>query len=104
MSNWHKLCPIEAIPVQGARVLERKSANIAVFRAHDDTVFAIVDECPHKGGPLSAGIMHGHKVTCPLHAWNIDLTSGEACSPDAGCAKTYATRVDAGVVWLQVGE
>jgi nitrite reductase (NADH) small subunit len=104
MSAWLKLCPIEEIPVLGSRVMPRMNrASIAIFRSSDDAIFAVEDLCPHKGGPLSQGIMHGNKVTCPLHAWNIDLTSGEACAPDAGCAKTFPTRLSEGVVWLQVG-
>jgi len=79
----------------------KSSVSIAVFRTADDAVFALQDACPHKGGPLSQGIVHGNKVTCPLHGWNLDLASGEACTPDVGCAKRYETRVENGVVWLE---
>ena len=74
----------------------------AVFRAADDHVFALQDACPHKGGPLSQGIVHGHRVTCPMHGWNVELDSGEACAPDHGCARRYATRVADGEVFLKL--
>ena len=103
MSEWLKLCPIDEIPVLGSRVMPRmNSTSIAIFRSSDDVIFAVEDVCPHKGGPLSQGIMHGSKVTCPLHGWNISLDDGAACAPDVGCATTFATRLDAGVVWLQI--
>ena len=100
MRSWHKLCRLEEIPLLGSRVLPNSGGSIAVFRAADDTVFALRDACPHKGGPLSQGIVHGHRVTCPLHGWNLELSSGEACAPDEGSTTTYQVRVDNGVVLL----
>lgn len=99
---WQKLCPLEEIPALGARVVAHVDGDIAVFRATGDAVFALVDACPHRGGPLSQGIVHGHKVTCPLHGWNIELDSGHACAPDEGCARSYPVRIEEGDVWLEV--
>ncbi|MBR0568651.1 nitrite reductase small subunit NirD [Azoarcus sp. L1K30] len=99
---WQKLCPLEEIPALGARVVEHADGDIAVFRAAGDSVFAVADACPHKGGPLSQGIVHGHKVTCPLHGWNIELASGHACAPDEGCVRNYPVRIEAGTVWLEL--
>jgi len=100
MSNWHKLCRLEEIPRRGSRVVPHEAGSIAVFRAADDHVFALRDICPHKGGPLSQGIVHGHRVTCPLHGWNVELANGEACAPDHGCARRYDARVEDGEVFL----
>ena len=58
--------------------------EVAIFRTGDGKVFALRDQCPHKGGPLSQGIVHGHAVACPLHNWSIDLASGEALGADRG--------------------
>jgi len=100
MPNWHKVCRLEEIPLRGSRVVPHGVGSIAVFRAADDHVFALRDICPHKGGPLSQGIVHGHRVTCPMHGWNVELDSGEACAPDHGCARRYATLVEDGEVFL----
>jgi nitrite reductase (NADH) small subunit len=102
MSHWHKLCRLDEIPLRGSRVVAHADGSIAVFRAADDHVFALQDACPHKGGPLSQGIVHGHRVTCPMHGWNVELGSGEACAPDHGCARRYPTRVADGEVFLEL--
>ncbi|GAB7125753.1 nitrite reductase small subunit NirD [Silvimonas sp. JCM 19000] len=98
--NWVQICALDDIPPLGSRVLQRESGNVAIFRTADDSVFALLDRCPHKGGPLSQGIVHGAAVTCPLHSWNIDLASGEARAPDVGCARRFAAKVEAGLVFV----
>jgi nitrite reductase (NADH) small subunit len=100
MTHWTEIARLEDIPRLGARVLATDTLNIALFRTASDEVFAISDACPHRGGPLSQGIVHGTSVTCPLHNWKIDLASGEAMGPDEGCTGTYATRVEDGKVYL----
>ena len=100
MSNWIEIGAVEEIPKLGSRVVETAKGDIAVFRAADDHVFALRDKCPHKQGPLSQGIVHGHTVTCPLHNWKIDLASGEAQAPDEGCTGKYEAKVEAGIVYL----
>jgi nitrite reductase (NADH) small subunit len=91
---------LEDIPVQGARVVKTVHGCVAVFRTALDQVFAIDDRCPHKGGPLSEGIVHGTAVTCPLHAWVFDLNTGQAQGADEGQVKTYAVQVEKGRVLL----
>ncbi len=102
MNNWIEIGAVEEIPKLGSRVVETAEGDIAVFRAADDRVFALRDSCPHKQGPLSQGIVHGHTVTCPLHNWKIDLASGEAQAPDEGCAGRYEIKVEAGQVFLSL--
>ena len=99
---WLEVGKLDDIPRQGARVVERAEGNIAVFRTIDDDVFALADKCPHKGGPLSQGIVHGRKVACPLHDWRIHLDSGEAVAPDEGCAASYPVRIEDGNVYLSL--
>lgn len=100
---WIDLCALEDVPARGARRVTIGPEPIAVFRTGDDRVFALVDRCPHKHGPLSMGIVHGASVSCPLHAWVIDLQSGEALGADAGkgCAPSVPVRVAEGRILLQ---
>ncbi len=100
MNDWLAIGSLEDIPRQGSRVLETAFGDIALFRTHGDEVFALRDRCPHKGGPLSQGIVHGRRVACPLHNWVIDLASGEAVAPDKGCAQRFAVKVENGAVYL----
>jgi nitrite reductase (NADH) small subunit len=105
MSDWKAVCKLEDIPVLGARRVTRKrGADVAVFRNSEDTVFALLDRCPHKGGPLSQGIVFGESVACPLHNWTIGLTDGCARAPDEGCTPRFAVKVDAGTVHLDLDE
>ena len=98
-----KICTLQEIPKLGARVVQsREHGDIAVFRNADDEVFALLDKCPHKNGPLSQGIVHGKRVTCPLHNWNIELADGCALAPDQGCTKSFPVRVENGDVLLGV--
>lgn len=91
---------LDDIPRQGARVVKTAQGCVAVFRTADDRVFALEDRCPHKGGPLSEGIVHGDRVTCPLHNWVFDMNTGAAQGADEGQVGTYATRVQQGRVLL----
>lgn len=102
MSKWIEVVELNKIPVLGSRLIKTRDQSIAVFRGSDDSVFAIRDACPHKGGPLSQGIMHGHTVTCPLHNWKIDLASGNALAPDEGCSNVFPVKVEGGKVYLQL--
>ena len=97
MSDWKPICRVDDIPVLGARrVAHEGGAPVAVFRNADDKVFALLDRCPHKGGPLSQGIVFGESVACPLHNWTIGLADGCAKAPDDGCTLKFAVKVEHG--------
>ena len=104
--QWTGIGSIDNIPVQGARRLSigYRGRPIAVFRTSDDTVFALVDECPHRQGPLSEGIVSGARVTCPLHNWTIGLRDGVAAAPDEGCTETLPVRIVGGEVQIGLPE
>ena len=105
-ARWVEVCAVDDIPLLGARVVERPGhpdGDVAVFRTAGDRVFAVLDRCPHRGGPLSQGLVHGERVACPLHNWTIELASGEAVAPDVGCTRSFAVQVIAGVVHVALG-
>jgi nitrite reductase (NADH) small subunit len=101
-NRWIEIGRIEDIPRRGARRVMGPggAVAIAVFRTADDAVFALVDRCPHRGGPLSEGIVQGHMVACPLHGWVVDLANGRAAAPDEGCVDTLAVKLVAGRILL----
>ena len=99
--EWTAICRVEDIPVRGARrVARERGLDVAVFRTGDDRVFALLDRCPHKGGPLAQGIVFGTSVACPLHNWTIALEDGHAKAPDDGCTQRFSCRVQEGRVLL----
>lgn len=98
--SWIDIGTLDDIPLRGARIVKTRLGCIAVFRTAEDEVFATSDKCPHKGGPLSEGIVHGKSVTCPLHNWVFSLESGEAQGADVGQIETYAIRIEAGRLLL----
>ncbi len=105
MPVWKAICRIEDIPVLGARRVARdQGLDVAIFRNDADEVFALLDRCPHKGGPLSQGIVFGQQVACPLHNWTIGLCDGMAHAPDEGCTPRFVLKVEAGVVHLDAHE
>ena len=99
--RWLDVCALEDIPVLGSRVIRREGRDdVAVFRGSQGQLFALLDKCPHKGGPLSQGIVFGDRVACPLHNWSIQLADGNAVAPDQGCTKSYTVRLVAERVYL----
>ncbi|MDH5710974.1 MAG: nitrite reductase small subunit NirD [Gammaproteobacteria bacterium] len=100
--NWIEVGVLSDIPKLGARVVRGSDGDIAIFRTVDDKVFALRDACPHKGGPLSQGIVHGNRVTCPLHDWKVQLGSGSAVEPDEGCAASFPVRVEGEKIFLSL--
>ncbi|KFI28809.1 nitrite reductase small subunit NirD [Paenirhodobacter enshiensis] len=98
--SWIDIGALEDIPRQGARVVKTAHGCVAVFRTLDDAVFALSDRCAHKAGPLSDGLVHDHKVTCPLHGWVFSLETGQALGADQGSVPSYPARVEAGRILL----
>ncbi|MFK7893059.1 MAG: nitrite reductase small subunit NirD [Granulosicoccus sp.] len=100
-SDWVSVGKLSDIPVLGSRRVFIDRKRIALFRTRADKVFALRDQCPHEGGPLSDGIVHGSCVTCPLHNWVISLESGQAQGADSGKTQTYQVRVQGDELLLQ---
>ncbi len=98
MSDWIEVGRVDDVPLRGSRVIATPQGDIAVFKAADGRIFALWDKCPHKGGPLSQGIVHGTSVTCPLHNWVIGLETGEVKGPDQGCARKVPVQVENDVI------
>ena len=98
--NWLDIGAVDDVPLRGARIVKTGLGCVAVFRTDDAEVFATSNTCPHKGGPLAEGIVHGQKVTCPLHNWVFDLNTGQAQGADDGRIETYPVRLEGGRILL----
>ena len=101
-ARWIDIGTVADIPVRGARVVRIGALEIGVFRTTSGDIYAIDNRCPHKGGPLSEGIVHDSAVTCPLHNWVLDLRSGKARGADEGCVRTYELEIADARIRLKV--
>lgn len=102
ISDWVDVGKVEDIPPLGSRVVRAPGGDIAVFRNADDEIFALFNRCPHKGGPLSEGIVYGRMVACPLHNWCMELNTGQVVAPDTGCVPSYPVQILEGRVLLKL--
>ncbi|MBF0583822.1 MAG: nitrite reductase small subunit NirD [Magnetococcales bacterium] len=103
MNDWHCVGTLEDLsPLEGRVVRREGETDLALFRTADDQLFALDDRCPHRGGPLSAGMVHGYKVTCPLHGWTLDLESGQVLGVDQGCINRYPVRLEGNKIYLKL--
>ena len=102
IGDWLDVGALGEIPVRGARTIKMGAdgEEVALFRTAANKVYALVNRCPHKHGPLSQGIVHGDAVACPLHNWRISLSTGEALGEDKGCVPTIPVKIDAGRVLI----
>lgn len=76
--------------------------EVAVFKLLNGSIRAVENRCPHKGGVLSEGMVSGQFVFCPMHDWKICLDNGKVQDPDAGCVKTFQTKIDGEEVFLLI--
>jgi nitrite reductase (NADH) small subunit len=102
-NRWVRIATTAAIPLREGRAVRIAGHEIAVFNL-GNRFLAVENKCPHRGGPLADGIVSGNSVVCPLHAWKIDLASGEALNQAAApqCIRTFATQVEDGVLSLEI--
>jgi nitrite reductase/ring-hydroxylating ferredoxin subunit len=65
-------------------------------------IHAMDGRCPHRGGPLGQGALHGRMVVCPWHAWEFDCVTGEFdYNPRVKQAK-FDVRVEQGAVLVNL--
>jgi len=102
-STWIRIAYCRDIPLREGRAVRVGNREIAIFNLGDRSL-AIENRCPHKGGPLADGIVSGTTVVCPLHAWKMSLETGKGVSgPSASsCVETFRTRVEDGIVLLEL--
>lgn len=97
--KWIRVATVDAIPPREGRVVMLAEQEIAVFNL-GDRFLAVANRCPHKHGPLADGIVSGETVVCPLHAWRVNLASGQVERPanQNACVERYQVRVEDGVL------
>ena len=99
--SWIDIGALDDIPLRGARTVKTRAGCVALFRTGEAEVFATSNTCAHKGGPLAEGIVHGRRVTCPLHSWVYSLETGEVQGADEGRIATYPVHVENGRILIE---
>jgi nitrite reductase (NADH) small subunit len=94
-----KVATLKEIPKNYGKVVQADGKLIALFRMQE-TVYAIDNECPHRGGPLGEGSVRGKLVSCPWHLWAFDITSGQCLSNPYGHVRSYPVHISNDEVWV----
>jgi nitrite reductase (NADH) small subunit/3-phenylpropionate/trans-cinnamate dioxygenase ferredoxin subunit len=96
MSTFSKACAVADVAPGTAKLVAVDGKDVALFNV-DGTFYALDNECPHRGGPLGEGDLEGCIVTCPWHAWQYDVRTGESITDDLKVAR-YDVKVEGGDV------
>ena len=80
MATCFDIGAIDQIPIGEGRNFRLADRTVAVFRTHDDAVFATQPDCPHRQGPLADGLLGGTTIICPLHDRAYDLRTGKSAT------------------------
>jgi nitrite reductase (NADH) small subunit len=103
MGTLVKVADAGALQPGQAMAVEAEGRKIALFNV-DGTYYAIGDECPHRGGPLSEGEISGTTVTCPWHAADFDVCTGNVLSPPASeGVPSYKVVVEGNEIKVEIG-
>ncbi|GAF64855.1 nitrite reductase small subunit NirD [Alkalihalobacillus trypoxylicola] len=93
---------LDELNVGLGKVVTIDGKEIALFLQENGTVHAIENSCPHKGGPLSEGIVSGEFVFCPLHDWKISTKTGMAEGADEGCVTCFDIEINGEQVFVNL--
>jgi toluene monooxygenase system ferredoxin subunit len=75
----------------------------AVLLVHvDDQFHAYEDRCLHKQVRISDGELRGRVLTCPVHEWEYDVSTGACINPRDRCLRRFALEVRDGAVFIDV--
>ena len=96
-----KVAALREIPRNYGKVVQVGGKLIALFKLQD-TIYAIDNECPHRGGPIGEGSVKGKIVSCPWHLWAFDITSGQCLSNPYGQVRSYPVSVEGDDVWVMI--
>lgn len=97
----HRVASLAELPERVGWLVTVEGQEIALFRV-GERVYALDNDCPHRGAALAYGEVRGETVHCPLHAWPFHLPTG-ACEEFPGAAvRCHPVQVDGGQVYLEL--
>jgi nitrite reductase/ring-hydroxylating ferredoxin subunit len=75
---------------------------IALFNC-DGQFYALDGVCPHQGGPLAKGQLHGCILTCPWHGWQFDIRTGQNQLSQNVVQPIYRCKTEGSDIYLEMG-
>jgi nitrite reductase/ring-hydroxylating ferredoxin subunit len=98
---WVRAAKVAEFLPGGAKVLDLEGIALAVFNVGGQ-IHVLPNECPHQGGPLGQGKLEGATVTCPLHQWQFDVTTGKGLSVSGAQLRRYETRIEGEDLFIRI--
>jgi nitrite reductase/ring-hydroxylating ferredoxin subunit len=100
MPTFVPCCAVGDIASGTGKTVTAGGKELAVFNVEGS--FHVIDnECPHRGGPLGEGELEGCLLTCPWHAWQFDVRTGESVTDDSKVA-VYPCKVEGDQVLVEI--
>jgi nitrite reductase/ring-hydroxylating ferredoxin subunit len=102
MARFVEVARKSEIPEAGAILVEVEGKRLALINLSGE-IYAIDDECPHEGGPLSEGTISGEEIECPWHTSHFNIKTGRVTmDPATNDVATYRVRLVGDAVEVEV--
>jgi nitrite reductase/ring-hydroxylating ferredoxin subunit len=98
---WVTVAKLSDLPEGHGKMVEVNGKLIGLFKV-GDMVYAMDGICLHRGGPVGEGELSGTTVTCPLHGWQYDVTTGQFRFNPSVKLSTYPVELASGEVRVDV--
>ena len=96
-----KLAKLSQVPEGTALQVETSDGAVAICNVEGE-IYALDGICPHSGGPLGEGALHGRILVCPFHAWGFDCVTGLNDAGDSLRQTTYAVKTENGAIFADL--
>ena len=102
VTEFVSVADVGSLPSGHGRTVHVHGREFAVFNLEGE-FFALDNVCPHKGGPLGAGLLKEGHLFCPLHGWEFEVKTGHCLTRPDRPVTTYQTQVRDGQVQICIG-
>lgn len=99
--SWIKAATRQEIGPGRFKLVELQGRKVVLYNV-DGSFYATDNTCAHRGGPLGHGIFQEGIVTCPWHAWQFDVRSGQAIFDPGMKVATFPVKVDGDDILVEV--
>lgn len=105
------ICKVAELPPATRKIVEVDGKSIGVFNVKGQ-FYALLNYCPHKGGPVCSGPITGTPLTtdkfefiygyedelvrCGWHGWEFEIASGQALIDPKMRVRTYNVTIENG--------